>query len=129
MSNWKLIRRNLRYDWRTHLGVVLGAAVSTAVLIRALLVGDSVEYSLEKMALARLGDTQVALIGQNRFFRAALADELVNELTTKSASEITNNEKVIAAAVLGLRGLVINPDSGIISCNLLTISFSEILST
>ena len=37
-----LIRRSLRFHWRAHVGVVLGAAVGSAALIGALVVGDSV---------------------------------------------------------------------------------------
>jgi putative ABC transport system permease protein len=62
-----LIRRSLAYHWRSHLGVVLGAAVATAVLVGALAVGDSVNYSLLSSAESRLGDIQVAMISPNRF--------------------------------------------------------------
>ena len=96
MNIGRLIRHNLRYFWRTHLGVVLGAAVATAVLTGALLVGDSVRYSLRQIAKSRLGETQIALVGQNRFFRAKLAEELAGEL------------KVEAAPVLQLSGMLIN---------------------
>ena len=40
-----LIRRSLRFHWRSHLGVVLGAAMGSAALIGALVVGDSVRES------------------------------------------------------------------------------------
>ena len=46
MTLWTLIRRSLRYHARAHLGVLLGATVGSAVLIGALLVGDSVRESL-----------------------------------------------------------------------------------
>ena len=36
------MRRSLSYFWRIQLAVLLGAAVATAVLTGALLVGDSV---------------------------------------------------------------------------------------
>lgn len=38
-----LIVRSLRHHWRTHLGVGLGAAMGSAALIGALVVGDSVK--------------------------------------------------------------------------------------
>ncbi len=50
-----LIRRSLRFHWRSHLGVVLGAAIGSAALIGALVVGDSVKGSLRERALERLG--------------------------------------------------------------------------
>ncbi|HUW17940.1 MAG TPA: ABC transporter permease [Sedimentisphaerales bacterium] len=98
MSLWSLVKRSLVFYWRTNLGVLLTVVASTAVLTGALVVGDSVSYSLRRMATARLGKTQLALIGGKRFFRAALADELAAELGAP------------AAPVLQLRGLVSNND-------------------
>ena len=40
MTLWTLLRRSLRYRARAHLGVVLGAAVGSAALIGALVVGE-----------------------------------------------------------------------------------------
>jgi putative ABC transport system permease protein len=80
MTLWTLTTRSLRFHWRAHLGVLLGATLSTAILVGALAVGDSVRYSLHALALARLGDVRLALNGQSRFFRAALADEIGAEL-------------------------------------------------
>ena len=45
--------QSLWFHRRSHLGVVLGAAVATTVLVGALVVGDSVRWSLRRMALAR----------------------------------------------------------------------------
>ena len=85
MTVWTLIRRSLLYYRRTHLGVLAGAAVATAVLVGALAVGDSVRGSLREMALARLGAVEVALTAEGRFFRAALAGELAGELDAEVA--------------------------------------------
>ena len=79
MTIWTLIFRNLRFHARSHLGALIGAAVGSAVLIGALVVGDSVRGSLRDMALARLGRIQLALSSNDRFFRAALADELAHK--------------------------------------------------
>lgn len=72
MTQWTLIRRSLRFHARSHLGAFLGAVVGCGVLIGALVVGDSVRGSLREMALARLGKTEFALTGNDRFFRAEL---------------------------------------------------------
>jgi len=80
MTAAALALRSLRFYWRSHLGVLLGAVLGTAILVGALAVGDSVRYSLRAMALARLGEIRLALGGQDRFFRAALANELQAEL-------------------------------------------------
>src|SRR5713226_1461317 len=82
MTLWTLAARSLRFYWRAHLGVLLGAALGTAILVGALGVGDSVRYSLRSLALARLGGIHLALSGQNRFFRASLAEALATELKT-----------------------------------------------
>jgi ABC-type lipoprotein release transport system permease subunit len=87
-----LVQRSLRFYWRTHLGVALGAAVSVAVLVGALAVGDSVPYTLKRLALERLGETDLALATPGRDFRAALADDLAGRLAAR------------VAPVLALRG-------------------------
>ena len=76
---------------------MFGAAVGTAVIVGALTVGDSVRYSLEKMALARLGDVQQAMVSNMRFFRDVLADEI--------SAGINQN----TAAVLQLSGIASRP--------------------
>ncbi|MDZ7362202.1 MAG: FtsX-like permease family protein [candidate division KSB1 bacterium] len=66
------MRRSLIYYWRINLAVVMGAAVATAVLTGALLVGDSVRGSLRDLTLERLGQIDDALVA-DRFFRQDLA--------------------------------------------------------
>lgn len=73
------MRRSLTHYWRTHLAVVLGAAVTTAVLSGALIVGDSLRGSLRDLTLDRLGTIEWALVGE-RPFRRSLADDLGAEL-------------------------------------------------
>src|SRR6185503_17140153 len=75
MTFWTLVSRSLRYHARAHLGVLLGAAVGSAALVGALVVGDSVRGSLRDTALLRLGNVETALEGGDRFFRDRLADE------------------------------------------------------
>jgi ABC-type lipoprotein release transport system permease subunit len=75
MSLVILILRSLRFYWRTHLGVLAGVAVTCAILTGALVVGDSVRFSLRQLALARLGRVTHALATGDRFFREKLADE------------------------------------------------------
>lgn len=67
--------RTLIYHWRMNLAVIAGAAVASAVLTGALLVGDSVRGSLRALTLERLGGIDQALAGQ-RFFRQELAADL-----------------------------------------------------
>src|SRR5512147_121022 len=72
MTTGTLIRRSLRFHWRSHLGVVLGAAIGSAALIGALVVGDSVKGSLRENALHRLGGVSMAMSTGDRFFTEGL---------------------------------------------------------
>ena len=85
MTGATLIRRSLRFYRRTHVGVLLAAAVSVGVLVGALAVGDSVRYTLDRLARARLGETQLILAAPGRFFPAALADRLAERLEVRAA--------------------------------------------
>ncbi|MEI8288478.1 MAG: ABC transporter permease [Verrucomicrobiota bacterium] len=80
MSLRNLILRSLRFYWRAHLGVLLGTVLACAILTGSLVVGDSVRFSLRQLALARLGQTTLALTAGDRFFRADLAPELQSQL-------------------------------------------------
>ena len=88
MTLWRLARNSLGFYWRTNLGVLLTMVVSTAVLTGALVVGDSVRYSLAMIVKARLGATQYAMVSQDKFFRAKLADELSEYLQSPTAAAL-----------------------------------------
>jgi ABC-type lipoprotein release transport system permease subunit len=94
-----LVLRSLRFYAASHLGTLLGVTVASAVLVGALAVGDSVRGSLREMALARIGRVSFALASPDRFFRAALADDM--------RAGISNG---LAAAVLQLPGTAATPD-------------------
>src|SRR5216117_2050865 len=68
MTFWTLIRRSLRFHARAHFGVVLGAAIGSAALIGALVVGDSVRGTLRARVLARIGTAEYVLASPDRFF-------------------------------------------------------------
>ena len=78
--------RTIQFTWKTfrhyftrNLIVALGVAVSSAVLIGGLIIGDSVRYSLEQTTYFRLGNvTHVATV-TDRYFRSELANELKEE--------------------------------------------------
>jgi len=105
MTAWKLVWRSVVYYRRTHVGVVLGAAVAAAVLVGALVVGDSVRHSLRTMALRRLGRTELAMAGLDRFFRATPPGE-ANDLAAAIAAELG----APVAPVLLLDGSANRPD-------------------
>lgn len=80
MTLWRLVARSARFYWRTNAAVLLAVAVATGVLTGALAVGDSVQYTLDKILEARLGEVEFAVMPQGRFFRADLADDLEQHL-------------------------------------------------
>src|SRR5688572_12762765 len=88
-----LIRRSLRFHWRSHLGVVLGAAIGSAALIGALVVGDSVKGSLRERALERLGWMSFALGSGDRLVTEDLRRKLDRSIGNQSkAASATNRE-------------------------------------
>src|SRR5262245_57215729 len=75
MTLLRIITGSLRHHWRIHIAVALGVLAATAVLTGALAVGDSVRWSLRKLALDRLGRIDEILV-VDRFLRQDLASEL-----------------------------------------------------
>ena len=98
MSVAGLILRSLGFYWRTTLGIFAGAALASGILIGALAVGDSVRYTLEQQALARVGGAQLALSAPGHFFREDLAIGLMDDLAAP------------VAPLLAMRGTVSKPD-------------------
>jgi putative ABC transport system permease protein len=80
VSAFKLSFRSLLFYRRAHIAVILGTAISTMVITGTLMVGDSVESSLEETVRLRLGNTSYILSGKDRNFRAALANEISRDL-------------------------------------------------
>lgn len=76
MTRLKLVWRSVTFHARAHLGALFGATVGGAVLIGALVVGDSVRGSLRELALARLGKVEFAAATGERLFRDALGGQL-----------------------------------------------------
>lgn len=76
MKHQTLLWRSLRFHWRSHLGVVMGAAIGSAALIGALIVGDSVKGSSRERALERLGNTVAALNAGDRLLQEATLRQL-----------------------------------------------------
>ena len=71
-----LLKSNLRFHARSHLGTFLGVAVASAILVGALAIGDCVRGTLHDLALARIGRASFAIASTDRLFRSALADDL-----------------------------------------------------
>lgn len=80
MSRWRLVTRSLAHHWRAHVGVLLGVACAAAVLVGALVVGDSVRGSLREQALQRVGSFASVLASGDRFVTDALAGRIAAEV-------------------------------------------------
>ncbi len=98
-----LCLRSLAHHRRAGIAVALGAAVGTAVLTGALLVGDSMRGSLRDVALSRLGAVDYAL-RSGRFFRQTLADDI-------AADERFQARFRLAVPLIMLRGAATHPTS------------------
>ena len=81
-TTWTLISRSVRYFSRSHAAVALGIAASTAVIVGALVVGDSVRGSLRGLVLDRLGNIEY-LLHSRTFF-----DETLVAATRQAAAEV-----------------------------------------
>lgn len=88
---------------------MFGVVAGTAVITGALIVGDSVRWSLRQMTLERLGKIDFALTGP-RFVREKLADELSQD-AGKGTSESVGP---IAPAIVMQAGLQSKSDNGTI---------------
>ena len=75
LSSRRFVWRSLLFHRRINLAVALGVAAATAVLVGALLVGDSMRGSLRHVTLSRLGKIDNLLI-TDRSFRSELLTEL-----------------------------------------------------
>lgn len=97
------VLRSLSYRWRMSLAVAAGSAVATAVLTGALVVGDSLSGSLERLSEERLGSIDLALVSDPR-----LAESLAGRLEQRLGDEMRWGRTVPA---LMLPGSAVHGDS------------------
>ncbi len=98
MQYFRYIIQSLSFYWKRHLSVLLATALGTAILTGALIVGDSVNFSLEEIVRQRLGSVVFAMDSGDKMVSA--------ELVTTLGKELQNS----TAGVLKTSGLAINPD-------------------
>lgn len=116
MSFFRMIQRDLVFYWRSHIPAMMLAGMCCAVLTGAMLVGDSVQYSLRRLNQMRLGKVRFALAAGDRFFRQELAEELRSK---------TNS--LLIVPVLAFRGILESPDGStrINNLNIYGIDFKQ----
>jgi len=76
MTPWTFIRRGMWHYRGSELGVLAGAALGAAVLLGALMAGDSVKGTLREIAAGRIGQTDYVFTGGEGFFGAQLAERV-----------------------------------------------------
>jgi ABC-type antimicrobial peptide transport system permease subunit len=101
MSLFRLIVCSLTYHRRLHAGLLAGVVLACGILTGALLMGDSVDYSLREIASLRLGRVAYAMNWANRFFAQDLAERIRKQ-----------DERIRPAAVVLLRGMTSIPAGG-----------------
>ncbi len=80
MSFLRLVWQSFSYYFKRNILVIIGVALSTAVLTGALFIGDSLHYSLQQITLSRLGRITHLITVNDRYFRSELADEIAGEI-------------------------------------------------
>ena len=96
MTVLKFIISNLVYYARKNLLLALGVAISGAVLTGALVVGDSVKYSLNRIVEFRLGEITHVLKAGDRYFTQGLSDRVENQLQVPVAPMLLLHGSAVA---------------------------------
>lgn len=76
MTAWAFIRRGLAHYRGSYLGVLIGAALGSMVLLGAMFAGDSVKKTLQVIADQRIGQVGSVLVGGESFVTQELAERL-----------------------------------------------------
>jgi len=96
MTVLKFISNNLIYYARKNLLLALGVAISGAVLTGALVVGDSVEYSLNRIVEHRLGNITHVLKAGDRYFTQDLSERVGKQLQIPVSSILLQEGSAVA---------------------------------
>ena len=99
MSLYRFILRDLFHYRKAFLAILFGTILSAAVLTGALILGDSVKYSLRQITELRLGKIRFALQPGNRYF----SQDLAYGIGIKTGSP--------AAPAMLSAGIAVNPEN------------------
>lgn len=91
MSFTKLLLRSLWFYRRLNLTVILGVALSTAILLGAMIIGDSVRFSLQQITFSRLGRTTQVITAGERLFGKKLSPEISGNTGFKTTALLRSN--------------------------------------
>jgi len=96
MNTSRFIRNNLKFYFRKNLLLALGVAISGAVLTGALMVGDSVKYSLNRIVEQRLGNITHVLKAGDRYFTKELSERVGRRLELPVSSLLLQEGSAVA---------------------------------
>ncbi len=85
----QLTIKNLRHFHKAHLLTLLGVSIAIAILVGALMIADSLDYTLVRIAETRLGHVQYSLEAQDRFLRADLAQAISDSLGVSASAMLS----------------------------------------
>lgn len=91
MSFTKLLLRSIWFYRRLNLTVILGVALSTAILLGAMIIGDSVRFSLQQLTYARLGRTSQVITAGERLFSKRLSSDISRNSGLKTTALLRSN--------------------------------------
>ncbi len=86
MTTWKLI-----YYHRKNLAVIFGIAVSATVITGSLIIGDSIQYNLNRIVDLRLGTINYAVTTGERFVTSKLAESIQNDFNVALAPVLVSD--------------------------------------
>ncbi len=120
--------KSFRYFGRSHLALALGIAVSTAVIVGALVVGDSVRGSLRGLVMMRLANIEGLMRSRNFFDHELVANALADNtdkslkhapliILTDSSAECQQNGQTRRASHVQVLGIDENFLNGLDSKN------------
>src|SRR5450432_3712709 len=98
-----LAARSFRYYIRSNAAAIAGAAIATAVITGALLVGSSVRESLQELATSRLGNTGKVLTSSTLFREALAPPDAVPLITLEAVvTRQSDNRRVSGVQVYAI---------------------------
>ncbi len=96
MSLFTLVLKSFKHYFKGHVTVILGTAITTAIITGALIVGDSVKYSLEQTTHYRLGQISHVINAGERYMTRQLNVRISGEtgLNTSAALRLSASGSV-----------------------------------
>jgi putative ABC transport system permease protein len=95
MNTFRLIIRTLRHYFWSGVATAAGIAIASAIIIGALIIGDSLRKSLEQIVYYRLGDASHTITAGDRLFTRQLAYRLNVNIKLQTAP-VLKSEAIVS---------------------------------